>query len=174
MTHRHPLCSCGDLNGLKIRISTISDHGLGHAEYVAPLQAAEVVGIRNRIQNFDQHVTFFRDVFRNYDFFRYECEHPYGLADRINGDILRLENEMKDIQGSGSLFEVNVPEFKPLRQCRKELRMLKHLSSLPKEITDPLVVGWDISVNTRPSIKATDGWSKGDNSRAEPIRLMLC
>lgn len=94
-------------------------------QQVAPLQAAEVVGIRNRIQNFDQHVTFFRDVFRNYEFFRYECEEPYRLADRINGDILRLENEMKDIQGSGSLFEVNVPEFKPLRQCRRELRMLK-------------------------------------------------
>lgn len=94
-------------------------------QQVAPLQAAEVVGIRNRIANFDQHVTFFREVFRNYAFFRYECGFPYAYSDRINDDIVRLEKEMKDIQGSGSLFEVNVPEFKSLRQCRKELRLLK-------------------------------------------------
>ncbi|XP_059610636.1 dynein beta chain, ciliary isoform X2 [Phlebotomus argentipes] len=119
-------------------------------QQVAPLQAAEVVGIRNRIQTFDQHVTFFRDVFRNYDFFRYECEDPYRLADRINGDILRLENEMKDIQGSGSLFEVNVPEFKPLRQCRRELRMLKQL--------------WDYVFIVRTSIEdwKTTPWRKVD------------
>lgn len=94
-------------------------------QQVAPLQAAEVVGIRNRISNFDHHVTFFREVFRNYDFFKYECRHPYMYSDRINDDIVRLEKEMKDIQGSGSLFEVNVPEFKALKQCRKELRLLK-------------------------------------------------
>lgn len=45
--------------------------------------------------------------------------------DRINADLTRLECVMKDIQSSGSLFEVNVPEFKLLKQCRKELRMLK-------------------------------------------------
>lgn len=32
---------------------------------------------------------------------------------------------MKKIQESASLFEVNVPDFKQLKQCRKELRMLK-------------------------------------------------
>lgn len=103
-------------------------------QQVAPLQAAEVVGIRNRISNFDQHVIFFREVFKNYEFFRYECTYPYLLADRINDDIVRLEKEMKDIQGSGSLFEVNVPEFKALKQCRKELRMLKVL-----EFSFPLI-----------------------------------
>jgi hypothetical protein len=32
---------------------------------------------------------------------------------------------MSAINDSGSLFEVNVPEFKLLRQCRRELKMLK-------------------------------------------------
>lgn len=44
---------------------------------------------------------------------------------RVDYEILQLEEEMKGIQESGSLFEVNVPEFKLLKQCRKELRMLK-------------------------------------------------
>lgn len=44
---------------------------------------------------------------------------------RVDYEMLYLEDEMKGIQESGSLFEVNVPEFKLLKQCRKELKMLK-------------------------------------------------
>lgn len=44
---------------------------------------------------------------------------------RVDFELLHLEEEMSSIQESGSLFEVNVPEFKLLKQCRKELRMLK-------------------------------------------------
>lgn len=94
-------------------------------QQVAPLQATEVVAIRNKISMFDAHVLIFREVFKNYSFFRYDCYKPFILMDRINGDLARLEGVMKDIQSSGSLFEVNVPEFKLLKQCRKELRMLK-------------------------------------------------
>lgn len=94
-------------------------------QQVAPLQATEVVSIRNKITNFDAHILFFRDVFRNYDFFKFICEQPYELLDLVHNDIGRLENVMKDIQSSGSLFEVNVPEFKILKQCRKELKLLK-------------------------------------------------
>lgn len=104
-------------------------------QQVAPLQAIEVVAIRNKIANFDAHINFFRDVFKNYDFFRYSCDESYVLIDRINGDIGRLEGVMKGIQSSGSLFEVNVPEFKILKQCRKELKLLK--------------VNWEIVVRLR-------------------------
>lgn len=94
-------------------------------QQVAPLQATEVVSIRNKITNFDLHILFFREVFRNYDFFKFTCEFPYGLLDIVHKDIERLEIVMRDIQSSGSLFEVNVPEFKILKQCRKELKLLK-------------------------------------------------
>lgn len=94
-------------------------------QQVAPLQATEVVSIRNRIANFDLHISVFRDIFRTYDFFRYDCPLPYDLLDRISDDIFRLEGDMSAINDSGSLFEVNVPEFKLLRQCRRELKMLK-------------------------------------------------
>ena len=94
-------------------------------QQVAPLQATEVVSIRNRISNFDAHATVFREMFRTYEFFKYDCEFPFNILDRISDDIYRLEKEMAEIQESGSLFEVNVPEFKLLRQCRRELKMLK-------------------------------------------------
>lgn len=94
-------------------------------QQVSPLQATEVVSIRNKVAAFEIYVQQFRDVFKHYDFFRYDCKDPYLLADRINDDMYRLECEMAEIQESGSLFEVNIPEFKLLKQCRKELRMLK-------------------------------------------------
>lgn len=94
-------------------------------QQVAPLQANEVVTIRNRITLFDAHITLFREVFRYYEFFKYECPDPYLLLDKISSDVGRLEKDMADIQESGSLFEVSVPEFKVLKQCRKELRLLK-------------------------------------------------
>lgn len=58
-------------------------------------------------------------------FFRYDCGDPYQVMSRVDYEMLYLEDEMKGIQESGSLFEVNVPEFKLLKQCRKELKMLK-------------------------------------------------
>lgn len=58
-------------------------------------------------------------------FFRYDCEDPYEVMSRVDFEMLHLEEEMRGIQESGSLFEVNVPEFKLLKQCRKELKMLK-------------------------------------------------
>lgn len=94
-------------------------------QQVAPLQATEVVAIRNRISAFDSQIAFYREVFKSYDFFNYECQDPFRLLDGYNGDLQRLEGVMRDIQSSGSLFEVNVPEFKLLKQCRKELKMLK-------------------------------------------------
>lgn len=94
-------------------------------QQVAPLQAAEVACIRKRITEFDSRITFYREVFKRYDFLRYDCKEPYKLMDRTNNDIKRFEKTMREIQDSGSLFEVSVPEFKVLKQCRKELRMLK-------------------------------------------------
>ena len=39
--------------------------------------------------------------------------------------LQRLEEEMHHLQDSAVLFEVVIPEFKFMKACRKELRMLK-------------------------------------------------
>ncbi|VEN40996.1 unnamed protein product, partial [Callosobruchus maculatus] len=96
-------------------------------QQVAPLQAAEVACIRKRIVDFDHRVTYYREVFKRYAFFRYDCAKPYQMIDRVDEDLRKLEKEMKGIHESGSLFEVNVPDFKILRQCRRDLRLLKQL-----------------------------------------------
>jgi len=101
-------------------------------QQVSPLQATEVVSIRNKITLFEAHIQLFREVFKQYDFFQFDCFKPYLLMDRINDDMYLCEREMREIQKSGSLFEVNIPEFKVLKQCRKELRMLKVSTKSPQ------------------------------------------
>lgn len=94
-------------------------------QQVAPLQAVEVTCIRKKITDFDEKLIFYRDFFKHYGFFTYSCQIPYKLIDHVHGDLSRFEEIMKKIQESGSLFEVSIPDFKLLKQCRKELRMLK-------------------------------------------------
>lgn len=36
-------------------------------QQVAPLQAAEVSGIRKKIATFDSHITYYREVFKRYE-----------------------------------------------------------------------------------------------------------
>ncbi|KAK2575931.1 hypothetical protein KPH14_007294 [Odynerus spinipes] len=96
-------------------------------QQVAPLQAGEVSRIRGRISAFDITIMHYREAFRRYDFFKFDCRNPYELLDEAHREIFMLECQMRDIQESASLFEVSVPEFKQLKQCRKELKMLKQL-----------------------------------------------
>lgn len=58
-------------------------------------------------------------------FFRYDCPESYILIQEAHEEIVRYEDEMEMIQESASLFEVNIPEFKQLKQCRREMKMLK-------------------------------------------------
>ncbi|XP_045482107.1 dynein beta chain, ciliary [Harmonia axyridis] len=96
-------------------------------QQVAPLQAAEVTFIRRRILDFDTKILHYREVFKKYRFFYFSCKEPYKLIDRINQDLEKFEHQMRKIHESGSLFEVSVPDFKILKQCRKDMKMLKHL-----------------------------------------------
>lgn len=56
---------------------------------------------------------------------RFSCELPYWRLERVNMRLQRLEEEMYQLQESAVLFEVVIPEFKYMKACRKELRMLK-------------------------------------------------
>lgn len=94
-------------------------------QQLAPLQAAEVTFIRKRIIDFDNRVIYYREVFKRYSFFSYSCPNPYDTMDKVDSDLKKFEAEMRGIHESGSLFEVSVPDFKILKQCRRDLRLLK-------------------------------------------------
>ncbi|GFN78401.1 dynein heavy chain 9, axonemal, partial [Plakobranchus ocellatus] len=110
-------------------------------QQVAPLQANEVTNIRKKSAFFDTNQHKFREKFRTIPPFKYECDKPYDHLDKYNDEIKQMELEMSMLMESAGLFEVNIPDFKQLKQCRKEIKLLKTL--------------WDYIIIVRSSI---DDW----------------
>lgn len=46
---------------------------------------------------------------------------------KYHEEISAMEKEMVELMDSAGLFEVNIPDFKQLKQCRKEIKLLKTL-----------------------------------------------
>ncbi|XP_029423391.1 dynein heavy chain 11, axonemal [Nannospalax galili] len=110
---------------------------------VSPLQNAEVTLIRKKCILFDEKQTEFRERFRSCAPLGFKAENPYSVLDKANEELETLEEEMALMQDTARLFEVALPEYKPMKQCRKEIRLLKGL--------------WDVIVYVTRSI---DNWTK--------------
>nr|XP_020145462.1 dynein heavy chain 11, axonemal [Microcebus murinus] len=110
---------------------------------VSPLQNAEVTLIRKKCILFDTKQAEFRERFRCYAPFGFNAEDPYTVLDKANQELEALEEEMLQMQESTHLFEVALPEYKQMKQCRKEIKLLKGL--------------WDVIIYVR---RSTDNWTK--------------
>lgn len=69
----------------------------------------------------------YKDIFKKLPFFTWACVDVYALLDKTNGEITELETEMDKLTGQANLFELTMPEFKPLKLTRKEVRQVKQL-----------------------------------------------
>ncbi|NWX21666.1 DYH9 protein, partial [Aegotheles bennettii] len=96
-------------------------------QHVAPLQANEMSVVRRSCTAFDAEQHSFRERFRREAPFRFDTEKPYQLLDVKHTEIKQMESAMTSIYESAGLFEVMVPDYKQLKQCRKELCLLKEL-----------------------------------------------
>uniref|UniRef100_A0A3B3RIQ7 Dynein axonemal heavy chain 17 n=1 Tax=Paramormyrops kingsleyae TaxID=1676925 RepID=A0A3B3RIQ7_9TELE len=96
-------------------------------QHVAPLQANEVAKLRRRCASFDVEQHCFRESFRKEGPFRFDSENPYHMLDLAHQQIQEKEFTMSSITESAVLFEVNVPDYRQLKQCRKEVLLLKEL-----------------------------------------------
>ncbi|XP_072167681.1 dynein beta chain, ciliary [Diadema setosum] len=110
-------------------------------QQVAPLQANEVAIIRRKCTSFDVRQHEFREQFRKDAPFIFTFENPYQCLDKCHRIIFEMEENMAKLQESAGLFEVNMPDYKQLKACRREVRLLKQL--------------WDMIVLVRSSI---DDW----------------
>uniref|UniRef100_A0A8C9AK17 Dynein axonemal heavy chain 11 n=1 Tax=Prolemur simus TaxID=1328070 RepID=A0A8C9AK17_PROSS len=110
---------------------------------VSPLQNAEVTLIRRKCILFDTKQAEFRERFRCYAPFGFNAENAYTVLDKANKELEALEEEMLQMQESTHLFEVALPEYKQMKQCRKEIKLLKGL--------------WDVIIYVR---RSTDNWTK--------------
>ncbi|XP_064146127.1 dynein axonemal heavy chain 11 isoform X3 [Loxodonta africana] len=110
---------------------------------VSPLQNAEVTLLRKKCVLFDGKQAEFRERFRCYAPLDFNAENPYVTLDKANQELEALEEEMLQMQEFTRLFEVALPEYKQMKQCRKEIKLLKGL--------------WDVIIYVRRSI---DNWTK--------------
>uniref|UniRef100_A0A6I8NYC7 Dynein axonemal heavy chain 11 n=1 Tax=Ornithorhynchus anatinus TaxID=9258 RepID=A0A6I8NYC7_ORNAN len=115
----------------------------GVKHQVAPLQTAEVTVIKRRCAVFDAKQMEFRKRFKKDAPFDFNVQSPYKILDKANEELETLEGEMLQIQDSTILFEVPFPDYKQVKQCRKEIKLLKDL--------------WDINTYVKSSI---DDWTK--------------
>ncbi|XP_043549538.1 dynein axonemal heavy chain 11 isoform X1 [Chiloscyllium plagiosum] len=110
---------------------------------VAPLQSNEVSVIRRKCVQFEENQCKFRAQFRNEAIFKFNTRDPYTLLDKTHWHIIQLEAEMHSLQETAELFEVNVPDYKQLKQCRSDIILLKSV--------------WDMVFFVQTSI---DDWTK--------------
>ncbi|KAM6469113.1 dynein axonemal heavy chain 9 [Liasis olivaceus] len=96
-------------------------------QQVAPLQANEVAILRRKCALFDVEQNKFRERFHQEAPFRFDATNPYQMLDASHTELRQMELTMTSIYRSADLFEVSVPDYKQLKQCRKEICILKEL-----------------------------------------------
>ncbi|KAI4566906.1 hypothetical protein MJG53_015583 [Ovis ammon polii x Ovis aries] len=94
---------------------------------VSPLQANEVSILRRKCQQFELKQHEFRERFRQEAPFTFSDPDPYKSLSKQQKSIAAMESIMEALCKSGSLFEVSVPDYKQLKACHKEVRLLKEL-----------------------------------------------
>uniref|UniRef100_A0A8D1MAE7 AAA+ ATPase domain-containing protein n=1 Tax=Sus scrofa TaxID=9823 RepID=A0A8D1MAE7_PIG len=112
------------LEELPEKWSSIKKMAVTVRQQVAPLQANEVTLLRQRCSAFDVEQQQFWERFRREAPFSTD---PHQMLDARHTEIQQMESTMASISESASLFEVGVPDYKQLRQCRKEACQLKEL-----------------------------------------------
>uniref|UniRef100_A0A8D1XQ40 AAA+ ATPase domain-containing protein n=1 Tax=Sus scrofa TaxID=9823 RepID=A0A8D1XQ40_PIG len=115
------------LEELPEKWSSIKKMAVTVRQQVAPLQANEVTLLRQRCSAFDVEQQQFWERFRREAPFRFDSTDPHQMLDARHTEIQQMESTMASISESASLFEVGVPDYKQLRQCRKEACQLKEL-----------------------------------------------
>uniref|UniRef100_A0A8C5P513 Dynein axonemal heavy chain 17 n=1 Tax=Jaculus jaculus TaxID=51337 RepID=A0A8C5P513_JACJA len=108
---------------------------------VAPLQANEVNILRRKCQQFEIKQHEFREKFRRDAPFSFSDPDPYKSLNKQQKSIVSMEAVMEALCKSAGLFEVTVPDYKQLKACHREVRLLKEL--------------WDMIVMVNTSI---DDW----------------
>nr|XP_035961168.1 dynein heavy chain 9, axonemal [Halichoerus grypus] len=124
-------------------------------QQVAPLQVNEVAVLRQRCSAFDLEQQQFREQFRREAPFRFDSTDPHRVLDARHAEIQRMESTMASISEAAGLFEVNVPDYKQLKQSRKEVCQLKELWDTIGMVTSS-IHAWETTRWKEVNVEALD------------------
>ncbi|CAH2045643.1 unnamed protein product, partial [Iphiclides podalirius] len=94
---------------------------------VAPLQAAQAALIAKRVALINLRLTMYREQFSGKEMFLETCKEPYREIDMVHKELSNFEDMMKTLKTSCALFDIQPPDDKNLKQCRRELKLIKQL-----------------------------------------------
>jgi dynein heavy chain len=120
------------LNDLPEQWSDVKKLSVSIKDQVAPLQAKEVDILQQKCNKFEMRNHNFREDFRKKAPFRFEVgpDSAYGLVDSGHFDVLAMETEAAALKKSCELFELAVPTYRQLSDCRRDIGMLKSIWDL--------------------------------------------
>jgi dynein heavy chain len=120
------------LNDLPEQWSHVKKLSVSIKDQVAPLQAKEVDVLQQKCNRFDMKNHNFREEFRKKAPFRFEVgpSNAYNVIDQCHFDVLTMETEASALKTSCELFELAVPTYKQLCDCRRDISMLKTIWDL--------------------------------------------
>ncbi|XP_036884188.1 dynein heavy chain 9, axonemal isoform X2 [Sturnira hondurensis] len=124
-------------------------------QHVAPLQANEVTLLRQRCSAFEAEQQQFWERFHTEAPFRFNSTDPHQMLDARHSEIQQMESTMASITGTASLFEVNIPDYKQLRQCRREVCQLKELWDTIGMVTST-IHAWEATLWMNINVEAMD------------------
>ncbi|TEA24768.1 hypothetical protein DBR06_SOUSAS11110014 [Sousa chinensis] len=124
-------------------------------QQVAPLQANEATLLRQRCAAFEAEQQQFWERFRREAPFRFDSTDPHQMLDARHMEIQQMESTMASISESASLLEVTIPDYKHLRQCRKEACQLKELWDTIGMVTSS-IHAWETTTWMDINVEAMD------------------
>ncbi|TPX70381.1 hypothetical protein SpCBS45565_g01824 [Spizellomyces sp. 'palustris'] len=125
------------LNDLPEEWSEVKKLSVSIKDHVAPLQAKEVDILQQKCNKFEVRNHNFREEFRKKAPFKFDAgqDRAYELIDVVHMDVLAMENEAKALKNSCELFELNVPTYRQLGDCRRDIGMLKSVWDVVSLVT---------------------------------------
>ncbi|XP_028032579.1 dynein beta chain, ciliary-like isoform X2 [Bombyx mandarina] len=94
---------------------------------VAPLQAAQAALIAKRVALINLRLTMYREQFKLKEMFLEACKEPYRQIDKVHQELLNFEEIVDGLKRSCTLFDIQPPDEKNLKQCRREIKLIKQL-----------------------------------------------
>ncbi|KAJ8713922.1 hypothetical protein PYW08_007542 [Mythimna loreyi] len=94
---------------------------------VAPLQAAQAALIAKRVALINLRLNMYREQYKNKEMFLEGCKEPYRSIDKVHKELLGFEVILDGLKTSCGLFDIQPPDEKNLKQCRRELKLAKQL-----------------------------------------------
>lgn len=122
-----PEASVVQLNELPEKWINTKRLALFTKQTVAPLQGMEIGKLQARIDIYERTQRDYRNYFTQMRFFAYKCDAPYDSLSEANQQLVKLEEDIRELQSEAELFDIYPPKFPLVVQCRKEIKMLKQL-----------------------------------------------